>query len=132
MKFQLNAEKFIVFKIVFCFPIILFFLRLSIYNFFQCFEFDKLEIELELGLRFIQARVEKSNIYVILHLIFHPIKRNLDHKYKQSIVFYDNKDENVHKFSLSAIRGELLEREREKERELVLGYLGLPIIHSKD
>ena len=31
-----------------------------------------------------------------------------------------NKDENVHRFELSAIRGVLLERER--ERELVLGY----------
>ena len=30
---------------------------------------------------------------------------------------YYNKDENVHRFALSAIRGELLEREREKERE---------------
>ena len=30
---------------------------------------------------------------------------------------YINKDENVHRFELSAIRGELLEREREKERE---------------
>ena len=27
----------------------------------------------------------------------------------------ENKDENVHRFALSAIRGELLEREREKE-----------------
>ena len=28
-----------------------------------------------------------------------------------------NKDENVHRFALSAIRGELLEREREREKE---------------
>ena len=28
-----------------------------------------------------------------------------------------NKDENVHRFALSAIRGELLERQREKERK---------------
>ena len=28
-----------------------------------------------------------------------------------------NKDENAHRFALSAIRGEILEREREKERE---------------
>ena len=35
-----------------------------------------------------------------------------------------NKDENVHKFALSGIRGKLLilEREREQEREIVLGY----------
>ena len=34
------------------------------------------------------------------------------------------KDKNVHRFALNAIRGELLERERgrEKEREIVLGY----------
>ena len=45
---------------------------------------------------------------------------------------YINKDENVHRFELSAIRGELLEREkdrervkekkREREKEIVLGY----------
>ena len=29
---------------------------------------------------------------------------------------YINKDENVHKFAISAIRGKLLEREREKKR----------------
>ena len=34
----------------------------------------------------------------------------------------NNKDKNVHRFALSAIRGELLEREREieKEKEIVL------------
>ena len=30
---------------------------------------------------------------------------------------YNNKDENVHKFALSAKRGELLKREREKKRK---------------
>ena len=30
---------------------------------------------------------------------------------------YTNKDENVHGFASSAIRGELLEREREREKE---------------
>ena len=40
-----------------------------------------------------------------------------------------NKDETVHRFALSALRGELLEREREKDREresigiLFTGYL---------
>ena len=36
---------------------------------------------------------------------------------------YKNKDENVHRIALSAIRGELQEREREKkgEREIKLG-----------
>ena len=29
----------------------------------------------------------------------------------------NNKDENAHRFALSAIRGELLERERERDRE---------------
>ena len=33
------------------------------------------------------------------------------------LLSYINKDENVHKFALSAIRGELLEREREKEKK---------------
>ena len=33
-----------------------------------------------------------------------------------------NKDENVQRFTLSAIRGELLERERKRKREIVLGY----------
>ena len=35
---------------------------------------------------------------------------------------------NVHRFALSAIRGELLQR----EREIVLEYYGLLIINSKD
>ena len=40
----------------------------------------------------------------------------------------ENKDENVHRFALSAIRGELLERKRE-----FWDFIhGLPIIHSKD
>ena len=40
----------------------------------------------------------------------------------------ENKDENVHRFALSAITGELLKRERERERkrerekEIALGY----------
>ena len=44
-----------------------------------------------------------------------------------TIMFY-NKDENFHRFALSAIRGELLKRERERkkekerEKEIVLGY----------
>ena len=43
-----------------------------------------------------------------------------------------NKDEIAHRFALSAIREELLERERETEKEIVLGYHhGLPITHSK-
>ena len=33
-----------------------------------------------------------------------------------------NKDEKVHRFSLSAIRGELLERKRERDKKIVLGY----------
>ena len=33
-----------------------------------------------------------------------------------------NKDENVHRFALNAIRGKLLKREREKERQIVFGY----------
>ena len=41
--------------------------------------------------------------------------------------FYYNKDENVHKFALSEIRGELLEREKGKVRYsfgiLYTGYL---------
>ena len=41
---------------------------------------------------------------------------------KQPITLNKNKDKNVHKFALSAIRGELLEREREKVRDIVLGY----------
>ena len=32
------------------------------------------------------------------------------------VVLYQNKDKNVHKFALSAIRGELLERERERAK----------------
>ena len=43
-----------------------------------------------------------------------------------SVLLKLNKDENVHRYPLCAIRGELLEREREKEREIekeiVLGY----------
>ena len=35
----------------------------------------------------------------------------------KNILLPHNKDENVHRFALSAIRGDLLEREREKERE---------------
>jgi hypothetical protein len=31
--------------------------------------------------------------------------------------YQSNKDENVHRFALSALRGELLERERVRERE---------------
>ena len=38
------------------------------------------------------------------------------------VKFMINKDENFHRFALSAIREELLEREREKEREIVLVY----------
>ena len=34
----------------------------------------------------------------------------------------NNKDKNVHKFASSAIRGEFLEREREKVKDIVLGY----------
>ena len=34
-----------------------------------------------------------------------------------NISFKSNKDENVHRFALSAIRGEILEREREREGE---------------
>ena len=33
-----------------------------------------------------------------------------------------NKDKNVHKFALSAISGDFLERESEKVRDIVLGY----------
>ena len=41
---------------------------------------------------------------------------------KKSAIYQTNKDENVHKFALSAIRGKLLEREREKIRDIVLEY----------
>ena len=34
------------------------------------------------------------------------------------MVFHKNKDENVHRFALSAIRGELLEREIERKRQI--------------
>ena len=52
------------------------------------------------------------------------------------VKFMINKDENFHRFALSAIREELLEREREKERErdsfgiLYTGYL-LSIVKIK-
>ena len=38
-------------------------------------------------------------------------------------LLYTNKDENVHRFALSAIRGELLERERDSFGILNTGYL---------
>ena len=48
--------------------------------------------------------------------------------------FQINKDENVHKFALSAIRGELLERKKKSERYsfgmLYTGYL-LSIVKIK-
>ena len=46
--------------------------------------------------------------------------------------FYKNKDENVHRFALSAIRGKLLEIQRERKRvrerleEIVSGYYTRP------
>ena len=43
------------------------------------------------------------------------------------MVVYTNKDENVHRFALSAMRGELLKRDSEKERDsfkiLYMDYL---------
>ena len=59
--------------------------------------------------------------YVIIqHAPFHSIYFSLFH-------LYSNKDENVHRFALSAIRWELLEREREFWNIIH----GLPVIHSK-
>ena len=38
-------------------------------------------------------------------------------EFKKCYIIYANKDENVHIFWLSAIRGELFEKERERTRE---------------
>ena len=48
-----------------------------------------------------------------------PSNRSLDINSHNSIsgCMQLNKDENVHRFALSSIRGKLLERERERERE---------------
>ena len=56
-------------------------------------------------------------------------------KHSSKRYFIENKYETVHRFALRAIRVELLEREREKEREIVFrilytGYL-LSIIKIK-
>ena len=40
----------------------------------------------------------------------------------QSLIISHRKDENVHRFALIALRGELLERERESSRILYTGY----------
>ena len=60
----------------------------------------------------IYSQCIKLRIYLLLHM------------FNLMIIYVYNKDKNVHRFSLSAIRGELLEREGEKEREkeIVLGY----------
>ena len=58
----------------------------------------------------------------------------------KKVNFCTNKDKNVHRFALSAIRGELWEKERERgkekkrERQFWVIIHGLPFnfVHSKD
>ena len=49
---------------------------------------------------------KKNNVHVACH-------RFIDKKLR-TLISSKNKDENAHRFALSAIRGEFLEREREK------------------
>ena len=49
------------------------------------------------------------------------IKSDMPNQFIDIKIYYlqINKDENVHRFALSSVRGELLKRERERERKRV-------------
>ena len=47
-------------------------------------------------------------------------------------LYEEKKDENGHRFALSAKRGKLLEKEKKRERLFWDIIHGLPFIHSKD